>query len=367
MFRFSFLRNFAVILIVALSARWTNAGVVDNLAINKPVTHTTDNEVWAASNLTDGESGNAANGIWHFGSSYAPTSGAPYFGAVDIAGANNTVSIKTIRLIGTYPTISGAGQSPKTFTVQSRDSAANPLDATVDSGWTDTGMSFTNVTHATGSYTLPTAINTRALRVRITDRNLTNDRLAELEAFSVDPHARSIPHQLGIDPVVSRSDNVPLAVPNIGSLRDNDFDLSNRPNSGFSLTDAVMNYDYNFGVVREVGGVRLYFADGSVTSVSIQVPNGLGGWVTVPGLTQTNSLPATNGSSEIYYFDFQNNPIFTQSLRLLTTVQDVNGSPRSATLAGEIEIYVPEPGSALTMLIAGLPLMLRRRGTKQVM
>jgi len=365
MVRISHLRNIAVILIVALTARWASAGVVDNLALNKPVTHTTDNEVWAAANLTDGESGNGANGIWHFGSSYATTIGAsqPYFGAVDIAGANNTVSIRTIRLIGSYAGINGAGQSPRTLTVQSRDVATNPLDATVDSGWTNTGMSFTGVTHVAGSYTLPTAINTRALRVRITELNLGNDRLAELEAFAVDPHARSLPFMLGVDPVLSRSDNVPISVTNIGSLRDNNFDLSaaNRPAAGLSLTDAVMNYDYNFGASKEVGGVRVYFADGSITSVNVQVPDGLGGWLTVPGGVQTNPTPNVNGSSEIYYFDFQNTSFHTQFLRIRTTVNDINGDPRSTGLAGEIEIYIPEPASAMTMLAAGLPLMFRRR------
>jgi hypothetical protein len=365
MVRFTHLRIIAVILIVVLGARSASAGVVDNLALNKPVTHTTDSEVWAAANFTDGESGNAANGIWHFGGSYATTIDAaqPYFGAVDIAGANNTVSIQTIRLIGTYSTIGGAGQSPRALTVQSRNVATNPLDATVDSGWTNTGMSFTGATHINGSYTLPNAINTRALRVRITERNLTNDRLAEIEAFSVDPHARSIPHQLGIDPVLSRSDNVPLVgITNISSLRDNNFDLANRPaGSGLSLTDAVMNYDYNFGLTRQVGGVRVYFADGSVTSVNVQVPDGLGGWLTIPGGVQTNPTPAVNGSSEIYYFDFQNSAFHTQFLRIRTTVNDINGDPRSTALAGEIEIYIPEPASAMTMLVAGLPLMFRRR------
>jgi hypothetical protein len=348
--------------IVAASTPTASAGVVDNLALNKPVTHTTDNEVWSATNFTDGL---ASESIWHFGGSYDDVilGGNPYFGAVEIAGANNTVSIKTVRLIGTYPNIVGAGQSPRSLTIQSRDSASDPLNATVDSGWTDLpGASFSGVVHANGSFTFDEPVKTRAIRVRITEMNAVNDRLAEIEAFSVDPHERNLAHILGVDPVLSRSDNVPLMdVTNLISLRDNNFDLSSTPNTPVSTTDDVMNYDYDFGSRQFISGVRLY-ANGAIIQVDIQIPDGLGGWTTIPGGTQTNPFNAA-GNAEVYYFSFPELVLSTQYLRIHTRVRDVNNDARGSARAGEIEIYnfIPEPAVLGPAVMFGAMLLMRKR------
>jgi hypothetical protein len=343
-----------------------------NLALDRP-TFATDAGIWSVTNLVDEALGtHTSSGTWHFSGNYATlVPPGPYVGGVDLAGAGNTVSVKTIRIIG------GETYTPKTWTLQSRDSATDPLNGTVDSGWTDTGVAV-NSSAALYSltHTFATPVDTRALRFRITDRNNTNDRIVDLQVFSEDPHAANLLHQYTLDPVLSREDGVTIGTAtNLQRLRDDDFTYTQRP-GGVSMVAidygqpgarAAMNYDYTFPNIALIDGLRFYFQIDGVSStggalrqsdlqVQVPAPGGVG-WVTVPG----GSVLANDG---LISLDFTGSIIRSDRIRLQHTVYDVNSNPRSGLYAYEIEAYglvLPEPASAAVLLLGTTALLLRRR------
>lgn len=341
-------------------------GFVTNLALNKPVTATSSLFGSTYPRLVNGNV--AEEWGWHFAAPYGsggvPSGSNPYFGAVDMAGANNTVTVKTVRVFG------GGGPNPTAWTLQSRNSAADPLDALVDSGWTDTGLGVAGSSGFFGmSHTYATPVTTRALRFRVTGMNATNDRLIELEAFSTDPHAASLNANAVLDPILSREDNVTIAAAtNIDRLRDNAF--NNTPPGGVATIQidngqpgatAVMNYDYMFSKTATIDGLRFYFTSevgNSHASSTVELLSWDGGaWAAIPGATQS----AMTG---LNVFDFSTAALLTSGIRIRHTAIDINGNPRSGLYGYEIEIYgaIPEPATVALMGLALAGVVLRRRG-----
>ncbi|OPZ31355.1 MAG: PEP-CTERM motif protein [Lentisphaerae bacterium ADurb.BinA184] len=354
--------------LLALAPAPARAEFIPNLALGRPVFATS--AVWDSNNLVDEAFGlHAGSATWHFAAPYAVGPIAPYFGGVDLGGVGNTVQIGTIRIRG------GDEYSARTWTLQSRDSAADPLDGLVDSGWTDTGVGRTGDTtgfrYMVHSFASP--VDTRALRFRMTEGENTNDRLQELEVFSADPHGYSRNAIDALDPALSREDGVPITTAtSLERLRDNAFDEATpdgvpplQYNLGDPLARAVMNYDFTFPKAITLDGLRFYFIPGIGNShansdLSIQtLVDGV--WTTVAGGSQ-------EPDDGLNVFDFSAAPILTDLLRISHTAYDINGDPRSALYAYEIELYgtpIPEP-AALMLLAGGGTLFLgRRRGGRR--
>jgi len=104
------------------------AQFVPNLALNRPVT-VTSSFADTHPKLVDDDF--AHDWGWHFAAPYGtppvPSDGSPYFGAVDLAGAGNTITVRTVRIEGE----DRWSCNPAAWTLQSRDSAADPLDPLV--------------------------------------------------------------------------------------------------------------------------------------------------------------------------------------------------------------------------------------------
>jgi len=235
--------------------------------------------------------------------------------------------------------------NPAAWTLQSRDSAADPLDALVDSGWTNTGYS------GGGNYwglvhTFASPIQTRALRFRITAMKASNDRIRELQVFDTDPHSVSYNAIHELDPALSREDEVPITTAtSLDRLRNNTID--NVPPDGVPGIDinagepgarAVMNYDYSLGKNVFIEGARCYYSHGvgNLNGTLELQTGGSNAWTTVANGSKT----ANNG---LVTFDFSAAPIKTDTLRLKHTAIDINGNPRSALYAYEIELYCTVP------------------------